>query len=239
MRGSTVALAVIAVIAVGALFFSWQGDSSDRPDSGRLGAAPAERPGKAQNRLDDLRNAYDRGNQAADSDGSLEQRAAGAGRQGRPAMRREVPTRGAVVAQEGTIDDLPYDEDDVEEVDEYRNVILDDPDPDERVGAILMLSGNEHPEAIATFVRALDDEDAEVRLAAVEALGDYIETIEPTSLARVIDDPDPEVRFEAISILGDFETPAAYDLVRQALDDPDEDIRELAEGILEDAEEQG
>lgn len=236
MRGSTVALAVIAVIAIGALFFSWRDDAADRPDSGRLAAAPAERPGQAQSRLDDLRNAYDRRGDGAEDDRPLEERAAAASQPERAAMRRAVPTRGAIVADEGTIDDMPYDEDDVDEVDEYRDVILDDPDPEERVGAILMLSGNEHPEAISTFVRALDDADAEVRLAAVEALGDYIDTIEPSSLSRVIDDPDPEVRFEAISILGDFETPAAYEMVRQALDDPDEDVRDLAEGILEDAE---
>lgn len=235
MRGSTLALAVVAVIAVGALFFSWRGDSSDRPDK-RLASVPADRP-RAEDRLGNLRNAYEQRPQP-DSDQPLSERAVEANRnEERPgAMRREVPTRGAMVAQEGTLDGLPYDEDDAEEIDEYREAILNDPDPDERVGAILMLSGNEHPDAIATFVRALDDEEAEVRLAAVEALGDYTETIEPGSLASVIDDPDPEVRFEAVSILGDFETPDALALVRRALEDPDEEIRQLAEEILEDAE---
>lgn len=236
MRGSTAALAVIAVIAIGALFYTWSGGSSER-ESRRLAApAPAERSGQAQNRLSDLREAYDRRRPLAETGGSLSEKNQQAKRPERAAMRREVPTRGAFVGLDGSDDDLPYDEDDAEEVDELSDAIFNDPDPDERIGAIIMLSGNEHPDAINTFIKAMDDNDAEVRLAAVEALGDYTETLEPSALAPAIDDTDPEVRFEAISILGDFETEDALAMIRQALDDPDEDVRSLAEGILEDAQ---
>ncbi len=234
MRGSTAALAVIAVLAIGALFYTWSGGSSER-DSKQIAAPAAERSGQSQNRLSNLRDAYDRQRPIAETGGSLDERAK-ARRPERQAARRELPTRGAIVGMDNTDDDLPYDEDDAEEVDELAPAILNDPDPEERIGAIIMLSGNEHPDAINTFIRAMDDSDAEVRLAAVEALGDYTETIEPNTLAPAIDDPDPEVRFEAISILGDFETPDAFALVRNALDDPDEDVRSLAEGIIEDAE---
>ena len=236
MRGSTAALAVIAVLAIAALIYTWSGDSSDR-ESRRLAApAPAERAGQAQNRLNDLREAYDRNRPLAEQ-GSVEQRQQQAKRKDRAAARREVPTRGAMISMGMDDEELPYDEEDAEEVEELSEAIFNDPDPEERVGAIIMLSGNEHPDAIATFVKAMDDGDAEVRLAAVEALGDYVETIEPATFGPAIDDSDPEIRFEAVSILGDFETTAAYDLVRQALDDPDEDVRSLAEGIIEDAEE--
>jgi hypothetical protein len=243
MRGSTAALAAIAVLAIAALIYTWSGDSSDR-ESRRLSApTSAERSGQTANRLNDLRQAYDRQRSAGEADdsgspnGSIKDRAAqAASRPERPAMRREVPTRGAIVADEGLIDDLPYDEDDADEVVELSEAIFNDPDPDERIGAIIMLSGNEHPDAINTFIKAMDDTDAEVRLAAVEALGDYTETIEPSALAPAIDDTDPEVRFEAVSILADFDTPDAYALVRKALDDPDEDVRSLAQGIIEDGE---
>jgi hypothetical protein len=240
MRGSTAALAAIAVLAIAALIYTWSGDSSDR-ESRRLSApTSAERSGQAAHRLNDLREAYDRQRSAGgevDDRGSLQEKAArAAARPERPAMRREVPTRGAIVADEGLIDDLPYDEEDADEVVELSEAIFNDPDPDERIGAIIMLSGNEHPDAINTFIKAMDDSDAEVRLAAVEALGDYTETIEPSALAPAIDDTDPEVRFEAVSILADFDTPAAYALVRKALDDPDADVRSLAEGIIEDGE---
>ena len=148
---------------------------------------------------------------------------------------REVPKRRAEPVV-GAFEELPYDEDDVEEMEELRKVILDDPSVDERVSAILMLSGNEHPQAVATFVSAMNDDDAEVRLAAVEALGDYTETIQPNLLAPALEDDDPEVRFEAVGVIGDIETPGAYELVRRALDDPDDDVRSLAEGILEGVE---
>ena len=233
MRASTVALAVIAVLAVGALFLSWRGDSGEATDARRLAKpAPVDRPDRAQNRLDNLREAYDRRGME-DTDQSLRQRAEAQ----RPEAqgRRELPTRGAMVANEAGMDDLPYDEDDVEDVRELRDVILNDPDPDERVGALLMLSGNEHPEALSTIIRAIEDTNPEVRLAAVEALGDYSDTIEPGTFDRALDDPDAEVRFEAVSIIGDMESPDAYAMVRQALDDPDEDVRTLAQDILEEA----
>lgn len=238
MRASTVALAVIAVLAIGALFLSWRGDGGESQDARRL-AAPAavDRPDRAKSRLDNLRDAreaYDRRSTLAESDQAIKQKAE-ARRPDAPA-RRELPTRDPMVVNGGYMDELPYDEDDVADVRELRELIINDPDPDERVGAILMLSGNEHPEALSTIIRAMEDTDAEVRLAAVEALGDYSDTIQPGTFDRAMDDPDPEVRFEAVSIIGDMETPDAYAMVRRALDDPDEDVRTLAQDILEEAE---
>ncbi len=236
MRGSTVALAVIAVVALGALFVTWQGDSSDRQSSSLAPSAKSAGRASGRDRLDSLRGAYERHNQ--DSGGAtLKEKAAPRKAAMDRLPPRQMPTRGADLVEVGE-EDLPYDQDDAQEVDELRGVILNDPDPDERIGGILMLSGNEHPEAIATIVKAMDDPEPEVRLAAVEALGDYTETLSANTLEPAMDDPDPEVRFEAISVLGDLETDAAYSLVRKALDDPDEDVRELAEGILEDLDDE-
>ena len=52
-------------------------------------------------------------------------------------------------------------------------------DPDERIGAILMLTGDEGPESLRMLMEAMDDPDPEVRLAVVEALGDRVEELTP------------------------------------------------------------
>jgi hypothetical protein len=230
MRGLTAALLVIAVLAVGALVISWREDDRESrvPESGRISgqARPDNKPGGMQDRLSHLRDSYDRRQLRGEEKEAPKEKA----------RRPEIPTpsaRDKMVQAVGTEDDEEFDEDDIEEVEELRDVILNDPDPDERVGGILMLSGNEHPDAVNTLVKAMNDEDNEVRLAAVEALGDYTETLQPEVLVPALDDPDPEVRFEALGIIGDMETPRAMELVREALDDPDEDVRALAEGILD------
>jgi len=125
-----------------------------------------------------------------------------------------------------------YDTDDQREAELYRAVILDSPDAGERETAVFLLSGNEHPQAIETFVEALDDRDADVRLAAVEALDDQIDDLDPTVLSTALDDPDPEVRTAALEALGELDDPVAYTMINDALADPDEDVRELAESLL-------
>jgi len=232
MRGMTAVLSAGAVIAIGALVFSLRGspappgsDGKRLPNQTRVDP----KPGRVQDRLSHLRDSFDR-RQLRDRielPGSSE-----AGMERRP----DVPTPSSrdiasLVDEEGD-----YDKDDLDEVKELRDTILSDPDPEERIGGILMLSGNEHPEAVTTLLKAMGDRDKEVRLAAVEALGDYTEMLQPSVLAPALDDEDPEVRFEALGIVGDMETPEAMEMVRRALDDPDEDVRTLAEGILDYAD---
>lgn len=235
MRGMTVVLLAGAVLAIGALVFSLRGGAPDEAgsDSRRLSSQThvITKSERVQDRLSHLRDSFDRRQLRdeiaipAKNEGAAE------------ARRPEVPTPSSRDIANTQDPEGDYDEDDLEEVKELRETILNNPDPDERIGGILMLSGNEHPEAVATLLKAMGDRDKEVRLAAVEALGDYTEILQPSVLAPALDDEDPEVRFEALGIVGDMETPEAMDMVRRALDDPDEDVRALAEGILDYADE--
>lgn len=119
-----------------------------------------------------------------------------------------------------------------EEVQEYRTTILHDRDPEERADAILLLSGNEHPKAIRTFVQAMRDSSAKVRLAAVEALGDYAEKLRPRVFAAAMRDRNADVRYEAVDIVGDMKGLQATRLLRVAARDPDGDVRQLAKSLL-------
>jgi HEAT repeat protein len=232
----TVGLLAGAVLAIGALVFSLRGTDSDPTglDGKRLStqSRPDSKAGRVQDRLSHLRDSFDR-RQLRDE---VELSKSSSGTMDR---RPEIPTPSSrdIAKLSGQEEEGDYDEDDYEEVKELRDSILNDPDPEERVGSILMLSGNEHPEAVATLLKAMGDRDKEVRLAAVEALGDYTELLQPSVLAPALDDEDPEVRFEALGIVGDMETPEAMEMVRRALDDPNEDVRALAEGILDYADE--
>jgi len=231
----TVGLLAGAVLALGALVFSLRG-SDPETDGKRLSTQSRTDPksNRVLDRLSHLRDNFDR-QQLRDE---IDLPDSGTGSE---AMERrpEVPTPSSrdLAKMSGQDEDGDYDEDDYEEVKELRETILNDPDPEERVGSILMLSGNEHPEAVATLLKAMGDRDKEVRLAAVEALGDYTEFLQPSVLGPALDDEDPEVRFEALGILGDMESVEAMEMVRRALDDPDEDVRALAEGILDYADE--
>ena len=128
-------------------------------------------------------------------------------------------------------------DDDPEEMEELRTTLFNDPDPDERIGAVLMLTGDEGPESMRMLIEAMDDPDPEVRLAVTEALGDRSDEINPDTLTKALNDKDAEVRFEAVSILGDMDdNPEAQQRVKAYLNDPDPEIRELAEGIVAMAE---
>jgi hypothetical protein len=148
----------------------------------------------------------------------------------------DLPERAALPTPAMGDDDL-LDPEEQEEFDELRETLLNDPDPDERIGAVLMLTGGEDEQTKRLLLDAMNDEDPEVRLAVVEALGDFSEELSPDVLVPALNDPDPEVRFEAVGILGDIETPEALSIVRNSLNDSDEDVRTLAEGILDFARE--
>lgn len=144
-----------------------------------------------------------------------------------------LPERAEVAPPAAVSDDEQLDPEEQEEFDELRDTLLNDPDPDERIGAVLMLTGGEDEQTKRLLLDAMNDEDPEVRLAVVEALGDFSENLSPDVLTPALNDPDPEVRFEAVGILGDIETPEALAMVRNSLNDSDEDVRNLAEGILD------
>ncbi|MBX3024736.1 HEAT repeat domain-containing protein [bacterium] len=238
MRGVT--LAVIAagaavLLAIAVLMRGGDEGTSSGTDAGvaarpraGTGSAGANADAKSGNsrvedRLNQLRADYDK--RQADAPG---------------ASRREAPTASAKAdkMRERAEQDLAVDDsdDDPEELAEARDTLQNNQDPDERIGAILMLTGDEGPESMRLLMESMDDPDPEVRLAAVEALGDRVEELTPGLLAKPLRDPDAEVRFEAISVLGDMEDPEALALVKEALHDPDEDNRNLAAGILDFAD---
>jgi len=234
MRGLTgAAIAAAAVLLVAGLLYLRSGESASdvtpplvRPQS----QAPAKklpRSARVEERLNELR-------------GDPERRQVEAAN---PAPnKRELPTVPAHArVREMDPDDEADDEDaeDPEEMEELKEILHTNPDPDERIGAVLMLTGEEGPESMRILLETMDDPDPEVRLAVVEALGDRTEELSPGTLDSAMRDPDAEVRFEAISILGDIETEEALQMVRAALNDPDEDVRALAEGILDFADDEG
>lgn len=244
MRGVTLAVvgaAVVVLLAIAVLMRGGDdttGQSSEvgvaaRPRSGGVAANPAPdgggsvRSARVEDRLGQIRAEY-------------EKRELGEGQP--PVGQREAPTASAKAQRmrERNERDLAADEDsdDPEEIAEARDTLLNNEDPDERIGAIMLLTGDEGPESMQLLMETLDDPDAEVRLAAVEALGDRVEELSPGLLVKPLRDPDPEVRFEAVSVLGDMEDPDALHLVKEAMQDPNEDVRALAEGILDFADDE-
>jgi hypothetical protein len=242
MRGMTLAVIGAAVVVLlGIALFMRGGDSPTpgteigiparprpgAPNTGMAASAGGE-PGnpRVQDRLGQLRADYE---------------ARQAGEEKPAAMRREAPTQSmrAEKLRENAERDLAVDDsdDDPEELAEARDTLQNNEDPDERIGAILMLTGDEGPESMRILMESMDDPDPEVRLAVVEALGDRVEELTPGLLAKPLRDPDAEVRFEAVSVLGDMEDPDALQLVKIALQDPDEDVRALAEGIMDFSDE--
>jgi hypothetical protein len=224
LTGIIIAGSAVLIVAV-AIFIRVEPEAEPLPVPPASAAKPAakapdgsagSRSSRVEDRLGRLRTDYQ------------ERRAAD--QQAQPkapqATRRELPKGEAPVERESSTASAS-------DLQQWRDAALHDPDPDERSGAILMLSGEDDPETMQTLIEAMKDRNSEVRLAAVEALGDFSDNLKPDVLLPALQDRDPEVRFEAVGILGDMETPEALDLVRQTLDDPDEDVRSLAEGIIE------
>ncbi|MGD9762128.1 MAG: HEAT repeat domain-containing protein [Candidatus Binatia bacterium] len=193
-----------------------QGEGAHGP-----GANAATRRARVDDRLDRLRTEYDRRRVTA-----AQRRASK-----RPAPEASGGAGSPPGAPASASDEL--DPDERAALQALRHTLVNDPDPDERIGAALMLSADEGPASMRVLMEAVGDPDPEVRLAVVEALGDRAEELTPSALMQPLADQDPEVRFEAVSILGDMEDPEALQLVKGALEDPDDDVRALAAGILD------
>jgi HEAT repeat protein len=149
-----------------------------------------------------------------------------------------MPERERVALGTPSIGSPDLDPNELAEIEEYREKLLYDADPEERADAASFLTTTEGPDAVRALLEALGDSDPDVRLAVLEALSDFVEDLEPGALAPFLHDPSAEVRFEAVSLLGEMETPAALQMVRGYLDDPDEDVQALAEGVIEFATEE-
>lgn len=144
---------------------------------------------------------------------------------------RVAPQRQAV--PEPAVDSEPPLFEDEPDFEMLKTMATTDPDPENRLVAVVMLGTSEKPEALAVLTEALSDKDPDVRLTAVETLGDF-GAAEPTSaLAKALGDPNPEIRFAALGVLADIGGEAAATAVQKALNDDDEDVRALAEGVLD------
>ncbi|MGH7788898.1 MAG: HEAT repeat domain-containing protein [Candidatus Binatia bacterium] len=232
MRGLTLAGAAVALFLVVAVTIFIRSEDPAPPPAATVAEGARAKPGgsvrssRVEERLQQLRQDFEQRQPAGDM---------------QPAVnKREVPT----AAQRNPVDEGMMgeeegsDDEDPEEMEELRTTLFNDPDPDERMGAVLMLTGDEGPESLRMLLEAMGDPDPEVRLAVVEALGDRAEELAPSTLAGAMRDPDPEVRFEAVSILGDMEdNDEALQMVGAAKSDPDGDVQQLAEGILDFADE--
>lgn len=223
MRGVIVVAGVVVVLVAAALYLR-SGNTVDESAVSAVRPQPRaplnarERSARVEERLTELRD-------------DVDHRQLGAANP--PPAKREVPTMALrkKAGMEGA--EAEEEDEDPEEMEELKHTLLSDPDPEERIGAVLMLTGEEGPESLRMLLDAMDDPDPEVRLAVVEALGDRSEEISPDTLTVAMRDPDAEVRFEAVSILGDMENPEALTMVNSALGDENDDVRALAEGILD------
>jgi len=228
MRFLTAATIVGAAILVLVIAVSLRIDSPSEapplpPRRVPVSRSPANRSDRVQQRLGQLRDSYEQRHVTAPKAQSRVE---------------DLPERAKLPPPEMPDAEDRLDPEDQEEFEELRETLLRDPDPDERIGAVLMLTGGEDEQTKSLLLDAMNDEDPEVRLAVVEALGDFSEELSPEVLVPALNDSDPEVRFEAVGILGDIETPEALAIVRSSLNDSDEDVRTLAEGILDFAREE-
>lgn len=122
--------------------------------------------------------------------------------------------------------------DDADDVPALKKIVLENPDPDERLAAVVMLGTTDDPEAVAVLAQALSDQNEDVRMAALESLSDVTGEPPVDAIENALNDSSPDIRFEALSILGDVAGDRARSAIERALHDPDEDVRNLAESLL-------
>lgn len=201
---------------------------------GSVGAPPPEdealRQDRVEERLSRLRATHETRRQAAAPADRREREASEPEVRLLPEPPREIPVARAPARPPAPASDLPPERS--ADLSALERTLLGDPDPEERINAVLFLSNGEPRVVVPILLKGLADPDPEVRLTVVETLGDYSDHLTPANLAEAVKDPDPEVRFEAVSILGEMETPESRALVTEAASDPDEDVRDLAEGII-------
>lgn len=224
-----VAIAAVAVLAIGLFFFrsgSAPSDSSDPAGRAAEGAAQPGAPGTARGVGDASAQAPGEGGRLGAFSGLPAQR------QRREAGDEETARRPGSAAPRpgGEVD--PLDEN-PEDIPTLRRVALEDPDPERRLAAVTLLGISDNPAAIPVLAEVLSDEDENVRMEAVLSLADFTDEAPVDALSQALSDPSADIRYEALDVLSDIETREAKLAVQRALNDPDEDVRELAEIILE------
>jgi len=219
--------ALLGCVALAFLWFGRGGDSApsqERPERVRPTASSVERP-KRRMLLDQpmVRDELDDAERRRPGKMKSQLEARSKKVKERRAMRRQRPP---------TPDPAERDMEDQEDFEHWRDVALNDPDPDERVDALTQLDFDQ-PDALGVLAQALRDPEADVRLSALDEL--WVNTDEPPLdiLGPVLDDPDPEVRAEAVRMIAESEDPEAEALLEGATTDPDEDVRGEAADALD------
>ena len=197
--------------------------------------APAHRSARVEDRLKQLRTEWATRGEHDLAGGQIPNR------QAPPAQLPMTPTpaasapedeAGAAAENPGStvLDDaLAQDEPDLNAL---KQVIASDPDPQNRLTAVMLVSTIEDPSVVPVLAQALKDSDSDVRLMAVQALGEFSGPEPLQAVETALNDSDPEIRFEALSVLADLGGDSTRAVIQRALKDEDEDVRALAEGLL-------
>ena len=198
---------------------------------------PAHRSARVEDRLNQLRADWASHGEQKEPAGEIRERKA-------PQAQMPAPPTAPAVAEHPSEDLIESGSDnptaaldaalsqDEPDFNALKQVATSDPDPQNRLTAVMLLGTMEDAEAVPVLAQALKDSDADVRLMAVQALGDFTGPESAQAVEIALNDPSPEIRFEALSVLADIGGEVGRAAVRRAANDEDEDVRALAQGLL-------
>ena len=200
-------------------------------------ARPAHRSARVEDRLNELRAEWAARGEQKQPAGEIQQRKAPPPQMAQAPSAPPAAEHPADEAGENEPDNptaaldaaLSQDEPDVNAL---KQVATTDPDPQNRLTAVMLLGTMEDADAVPVLAQALKDSDADVRLMAVQALGDFTAPESAQAVQIALNDPSSEVRFEALSVLADIGGDAGRAAIQKAANDDDEDVRALAQGLL-------
>jgi HEAT repeat protein len=217
--GLKVGVGVAAALLVMVLWVSLRRPSQTPPQP----KLASDHQARVQERLARLRQEFARRRQSDTGERHFQERSLP---RGRPALPAPPPPAVDVPAEPPMFEEEP-------DFEELKRLAVSDPDPENRLVAVVLLGTSENPEALPVLTQALNDKDQDVRMTAIETLADFSGPEPVEAIQRALDDPSPEVRFEALGVLADIGGEAAIAAVEKALNDEDEDVRALAEGVLD------
>jgi hypothetical protein len=227
-RGTLIALVFALVVGAAVLYVH----SSRKPNVPSPEPEPISRGERLRQRMQQLQGARRAAPAAEARDPIAGRGTLHATPQRTPATRMAggsvpaAPQTGPAVASED--DTSTPDPDDIPAL---KRIALENPDPEERLAAVVMLGASEDPQAAAVLAKALSDEDEEVRMAALESLSEFTDEPPIEAIESALNDPSAEIRFEALTVLADVGGEQARRAIERALHDPDEDVRALAESL--------
>ncbi len=112
---------------------------------------------------------------------------------------------------------------------------MEDPDPDLRGGAAVILGQRDEPEALDVLLEHLrSDPNSPVRACCAAALESFAEICPRQPVLDALRDPDPEVRRAASGVVSAWGAEAALPALRPLLEDPSWGVRYAASLALAD-----